>query len=144
MKSFFILDVRRKQELLSAIIDRVQDKAKISFEGKLGHIEPKISPSTNETSVIKRNSSISNDFWVFDIDGQTKDYLKREILNMVGLSYKVHHIFVQEGDELIFEAVDNFSEDCVALHKKSWVKEGFVKDLVVKGIIWGYRVKNSD
>jgi len=99
----------------------------------------KIAPSDKQTAVIKRNTA--KYFWVFDINEETKDYLKKEILNTIGLTDKVYHIFVQQGNDLIFESVDNFSDDCVMFYERDWVDKNFIEGLKSEGIIWRYMEK---
>lgn len=75
------------------------------------------------------------DFWIFYLDGQTKEYLKSGFLKRIGIKTNVNHVLALYNGALIFPSSDNFHSDLVQLTQIDDINDQFIKPLVDENIL---------
>jgi len=109
----------------------------MSFEGELASkLTPAHLYSDREQGLLVRNTSTpKQDFWVFRINKETKDYLKKDFFNRIGLRTNVLHVLSMLDNRILFCSYDSFDEDSVLLTQTSSITDDFVRRLMEKQIV---------
>ena len=124
--------VRRKTELLIAMMEALQGDARISLEGGLQgfHLEQLSDISNRETDVLKRNTIWpKQDFLVAPL---TKDFIS--VIQRIwksGVPHRVCHIQIERAGILEFGSYDSFS----AVIFGAGVSPELIDSLVARGIL---------
>jgi len=139
---FYKISVRKRKELLSRIIDQIPNEGKISFEGTfLGKIKPKLIPSQSGNGILTRTTYFPiQDFWIFELNQQTKEYIKKDLLNSIGLRNNVVHVQIEVDSQLLFVSNDGFDVDGVSLTEMQSINLDFLQILKSDGIIWDFKI----
>lgn len=123
------IKVRQHLKLLHTILDSIPDGSKISFEGDLKkQLTPGIEFTEKEEGCLTRNTRTpKQDFWVFKIDSKSRDYLKKNFMNRIGISKNVIHIMAEDKGKLLFASYDNFFEDNVLMDERFFQDNNFAE-----------------
>ncbi len=129
---FFRVHVKKRVRFLQTILDYYWGDAFVSFEGDLStgdfsdfpgvSYRPRLIFKLNKFRprllILKRNTLSSEfDIAILPLEEHTVEIIKKDILNHIGVRYKVIHIQIAKHGELVAGIYDNFHPDTV------WVKE---------------------
>jgi hypothetical protein len=124
--------VKKRTELLSAMIRELAGDASISFEGDFSDLRVLTLPGAlqEETSVLKRNTSWpKQDFAVVPLTATTAELVRSAIGGNV--PKKLIHIQIEKAGVLRFAAYDNFGD----IFFEPGLIERLVPSLVARGIL---------
>ena len=131
------LKVKRPLQLLDVLLTHLPSCSLISFEGNLKNIlVPEHLHSEIEQGLLKRSTQTpKQDFWIFKLNEQTKNYLKNDFLNRIGIKSNVLHILIEYNGAIVFSAFDCFDLDSVILTQTNSFNDEFVQALYDKNLI---------
>ncbi len=135
------LTVRRPIKLMEALLDVFGTGARLSLEGDLSKCNLRGIPvlSTEPSGVLVRHTlSPRQDFVIILLDETTKDQIKRQILPVVGIRNRVHHVLIERDGRLVFVSNDWFEEGSVWV--SNHVTEELLAALVESGALRKYEV----
>ena len=118
----YSIHVKKRIPFLQSILDFYCGDALISFEEDLSTFDFSqfSGASSQPTSILKRNTiSPHLDFVILSLEEKTLEFIKKNVLNHIGLQKNVVHILVAKNGELVVGIYDHFDPDCV------WVKLDF-------------------
>jgi hypothetical protein len=126
------LKVKKPLEFCDNLIDILPDNTLLSFEGKLnGILNPKHLYSNKEIGLLMRNTKTpKQDFWVFQFNPVTRDYLKSEFIGYIGIHTNVIHMLAEYNHTLVFTSYDNFNEDCVSIVQTNEITKEKIDQLI--------------
>ena len=132
--------VKRPLEFLTSLIEVLPVNTLMSFEGELaGVLEPDFLYADKEIGkLIRGTRTPKQDFWVFKLDLETKNYLMKDFLHRIGIRGNVLHVLCEFEGEILFAAYDNFDVDSVGIKKTGNITDALLDGLAKKGIIKYY------
>ncbi len=127
---------------MDALLGAAPSGSLISFEGELvGSLVPKFLFAEEEVGILKRNTlTPRQDFWVFELNAATRDYVKNELAKRIGLLANVLHIHIIHESKVLFASYDRFGEGCVVLAQSGLLTEAELQGLVEEGVIGEFRI----
>ncbi|MEM6264940.1 MAG: hypothetical protein AAGI38_20680 [Bacteroidota bacterium] len=139
-RTVYMLEVKKRKELLTQIVDLSPENASISFEGELkGVLVPKYLISADAIGLHKRNTLAPRmDFWVFNLEKKTKEYLKADFINRIGIASNVIHVLMTHQESYLFASYYHFASGMVQLFQSDFFSKETVLQLVKAGIVAGF------
>lgn len=133
----YSLVVAQPKALMPLLIDTFFPDTLISFEGMLKEFPiPEYVYATEVQSPLRRATiSPETDFWVFRLDAATKQYLKEEFFEHIGLRGQVFHIMAAAGCAIVFESYDGFEHCFITLAHETPVSDKLLLEMQEQGII---------